>query len=324
MDSRLDAARRLDGDKRTLQRMGAGPATKTDADAARERQRRLKGIALMCGAVAGFSCIDGSAKFLNHHMDIVQVVWARYAFAFVFSLFISNPFARPALMRTGRPWLQIGRSALLVLSTGLNVIALRYLQLDQTVSIMFATPFLVAALAGPMLGEWIGPRRWAAITVGFLGVIVVMRPGFGGIHPAAALTAFGTLLYAIYIITTRILARTDSTETTLFYSNIVGVVVTTALLPFVWVTPGDLLVAVVMVTIGAFGALGHFLLIAAHRLAPAAILSPFIYSQLVWMILLGYVIFGDVPNRWTLLGAAIVIASGLYLLFRERKVKAGR
>jgi drug/metabolite transporter (DMT)-like permease len=298
------------------------PSPKPESDAARERRQRLKGIALMTGAVAGFSCIDASAKFLNNHMDIIQVVWARYAFAFVFSLFISNPFTRPALMRTGRPWLQISRSALLVLSTALNVIALRYLQLDQTVSIMFATPFLVAALAGPLLGEWIGPRRWAAISVGFLGVILVMRPGVGGIHPAAALTVVGTMLYAIYIITTRVLARTDSTETTLFYSNIVGVIATSALLPFVWTTPRDWLVAIVMIAIGGFGALGHFLLIAAHRLAPAAILSPFIYSQLVWMILLGYVVFNDVPNRWTLIGASIVIASGLYLLFRERQLKS--
>jgi drug/metabolite transporter (DMT)-like permease len=292
------------------------------SDAVRERRQRLKGIALMCGAVAGFSCIDASAKFLNHYMDIIQVVWARYAFAFVFSLTISNPFVRPALMRTSRPWLQVGRSALLVLSTALNVIALRYLQLDQTVSIMFATPFLVAALAGPLLGEWIGPRRWAAISIGFLGVILVMRPGLGGIHPAAALTVAGTLLYAVYIITTRVLARTDSTETTLFYSNIVGVIATSALLPFVWTTPRDWLVAIVMIAIGGFGALGHFLLIAAHRLAPAAILSPFIYSQLIWMILLGFLVFGDVPNRWTLLGASIVIASGLYLLFRERQLKS--
>jgi drug/metabolite transporter (DMT)-like permease len=291
------------------------------AHPARE-QRRLKGIALMCGAVAGFSCIDASAKFLISHMDIVQVVWARYAFAFIFSLFISNPFAHPALMRTSRPWLQIGRSALLVLSTALNVVALRYLQLDQTVSIMFSTPFLVAILTGPLLGEWIGPRRWAAITMGFVGVILVMRPGLGGIHPAAALTVIGTILYAVYLITTRVLSRTDSTETTVFYSNVVGFVAMSVALPLVWTTPKDAIVAVAMVAIGAFGALGHYLLIAAHRLAPAPILAPFIYSQLVWMVALGYLVFGDVPNRWTLVGASIVIASGLYLLFRERQLKS--
>jgi drug/metabolite transporter (DMT)-like permease len=298
--------------------------SKTEADFARDRQRRLRGIALMCGAVAAFSLIDATAKFLNHHMHVVEVVWARYAFAFVFSIVVSNPFTRPALMRTTRPWLQITRSAMLVVSTALNVIALIYLQLDQTVSIMFSTPFLVAALAGPMLGEWIGPRRWLAISIGFLGVVVVMRPGLGGIHPAAILTLIGTCIYAFYIISTRILARSDSTETTLFYSNIVGVIATTALLPFYWTTPTNWIVSVLMVAIGGAGAFGHFLLIAAHRLAPAAILAPFIYTQIVWMIALGYFVFGDVPNRWTLVGASIVIASGLYLLFRERKVRAAK
>ena len=289
--------------------------------AALERRQRLRGIALMCGAVAGFACIDSSAKYLNHAMDVIQVVWARYTFAFIFSTFISNPFTRPAIMRSARPWLQIGRSTLVLVSTVLNVMALRYLQLDQTVSIMFATPFLVAAMAGPLLGEWIGPRRWIAISVGFLGVIVVMRPGAGGIHPAAILSVIGTVMYAMYIISTRILARTDSTETTLFYSNVVGLVATTIALPFVWVMPTDPFVMLMMVACGGFGALGHFLLIAAHRLAPAAILSPFIYTQLMWMILLGYLFFGDVPSRWTLGGAAIVIASGLYLLYREQKVR---
>jgi hypothetical protein len=146
-------------------------------------------------------------------------------------MIVYNPITRPGLMRTTRPWLQIVRSALLVLSTALNVVALLYLQLDQTVSIMFSTPFLVALLAGPMLGEWIGWRRWIAISIGFLGVLVVMRPGVGGIHPAALLTIAGTIIYSIYNITTRILARTDSTETTLFYSNVVGFLGATALLP---------------------------------------------------------------------------------------------
>jgi drug/metabolite transporter (DMT)-like permease len=284
-----------------------------------ERRARLTGILLMMGAVATFSCIDASSKFLNAHMAVVQVVWARYTFAFLLTLIVSNPITRPGLMHTTRPALQIGRSLLLVASTALNVIALRYLQLDQTVSIMFSLPLLVALLSGPVLGEWIGPRRWAAVTVGFLGVVVVMRPGVGGIHPAAILSVLGTICYALYAITTRVLARTDMTDTTLFYSNVVGCVGTSVLLPFAWTAPDGWTVMVVMVAIGFFGAFGHFLMIAAHRLAPAPILAPFVYTQIVWMATLGYVVFGDVPSRWTLLGAAIVIASGLYLLFRERR-----
>jgi drug/metabolite transporter (DMT)-like permease len=291
------------------------PSPTPPADA---RRARLTGIALMCGAVGCFSFLDADAKYLGRHMDVLEVVWARYTFAFLFALAWYNPVTRPGMLSSARPWLQLARSALLLGSTALNFFAIKFLQLDQALTIIFATPFLVAALAGPVLGEWVGPRRWAAIGVGFLGVLVVTRPGFSAIHPAAALTACGTLCYALYSLTTRILARTDSNETTLFYSNLVGVVVMTPIVGFVWTTPDSVLIALLMLVAGALASLGHFLLIAAHRLAPASLLSPFIYSQLAWTVALGFFVFGDVPNRWTLAGAGIVIASGLYLLHRER------
>jgi drug/metabolite transporter (DMT)-like permease len=246
------------------------------------------------------------------------VVWARYTFAFIFALAWSNPITRPGMLSSARPGLQIARSALLLGSTALNFFAIKYLQLDQALTITFATPFLVAALAGPALGEWVGPRRWAAIGVGFVGVLVVTRPGFNAIHPAAALAAGAALCYALYSLATRILARTDSNETTLFYSNLVGFVAMLPIVGFVWTTPDSLLTGLLMLAAGGLASLGHYLLIAAHRLAPASVLSPFIYSQLAWTVALGFFVFGDVPNRWTLAGAGIVIASGLYLLHRER------
>ena len=232
----------------------------------------------MTGAVAALACIDTSAKYLNDHVHAVQVVWARFAVAFVLGFIVYNPWTRPGMLRTLRPGLQIGRSTLLIICTAFNVVALKYLQLDQTVSILFATPLMVALFAGPMLGEWVSLRRWIAIGVGFLGVLVVTRPGLGGIHPAALLSFIGTVLYAIYSIWTRVLSRHNSTETTLFYSNVVGVAVTTIVLPIFWTTPQSALAVLAMISVGAFGALGHFLLIAAHRLAPASVLAPFIYS----------------------------------------------
>lgn len=289
-------------------------------DALVQRRQRLIGIALMCATVACFACLDATAKYLNHHMDTMQVVWARYTGAFVLALILSNPLTKPDLLVTRRPLLQVGRSALLLGSTILNFFALRYLQLDEALSILFSTPFIVAALSGPMLGEWVGWRRWTAIGVGFSGVLLVTRPGFGGIHPAALLTLTAAICYAVYIIATRILSRTDSNETTLFYSNLVGAVVMLPVIPFVWVAPGDVATILLMIAIGALGSVGHYLLIVGHRLAPASVLAPFIYTQVIWTTALGFLVFGDVPHRWTLVGGLIVVSSGLYLLNRERKV----
>jgi drug/metabolite transporter (DMT)-like permease len=282
---------------------------------------RMTGIALMCGAVFLFAGNDAVAKYLNGHMDTVQVVWARYMSAFALAVILLDPVGRPNVMRTARPWLQLFRSALLLASTMMNFAALRYLQLDQTMAIMFSTPFLVALLGGPLLGEWIRWRRWTAIIVGFCGVLLVARPGAGGIHPAALLILAAALCYAIYTITTRLLSRTDSDETTNFYSNLVGAAVITVAVPFFWTSQSDPTIIVLMCSMGLFSGMGHYLLIRGHRLAPAAVLAPFIYTEIVWMIALGYLVFGDVPNAWTLAGVAVVIASGLYLLYRERVVK---
>jgi drug/metabolite transporter (DMT)-like permease len=279
---------------------------------------RLTGIGLMCGAVLSFACLDTIAKYLNGHMDTLQVVWARYTGAFVLALLIFNPVSRPGLMRTNRPMLQLVRSAMLLGSTIANFLAFRYLQLDQALAILFSTPFMVAILAGPVLGEWIGWRRWLAILVGFAGVLLVTRPGGGGVHWAALYSVVSAAFYALYIVATRVLSRSDSSDTTLFYSNLVGAVAMLPVLPFVWQTPNDAWIIFLMVVFGAFASFGHYLLIAAHRLAPASVLAPFIYTQLVWATGFGYVVFGDVPNGWTIAGATIVVASGLYLLHRER------
>jgi drug/metabolite transporter (DMT)-like permease len=287
----------------------------TDPNAA--RRIRLTGIALMCCAVASFSCLDTTGKYLNYHMDTIQVVWARYFFAFVLTIIPVNPLTRPGLTRTKRPYLQIGRSALLLFSTMLNLFALRWLQLDEALAILFSTPFMVAALCVPLLGETVGWRRWSAIIVGFFGVLVVARPGMGGMHPAALLSLGGSVCYAFYVISTRLLARTDSSDTTQFYTSLVGAAAMTLIVPFVWKTPDSMFIAGLMLLIGALGGGGHYILIRAHRLAPASTLAPFIYTQMLWTTTLGFLVFGDLPHRWTIVGGLIVISSGLYLLHRE-------
>ncbi|MFG1301176.1 DMT family transporter [Xanthobacter sp. V3C-3] len=280
------------------------------------------GIALMCVAVVTFAITDTMAKWLTGHINVFVVVWARYVVHFACSLLVFNPWTVPGLLRTSRPLLQVGRSAMLFLTTALNFTALQFLQLDQTVSIMFSVPFFVALFAGPILGEHVGLQRWLAILVGFAGILLVVRPGAGGIHPAAILSVGAAATYALYAISTRMLARTDSSQTTLFYSSLVGSVAASLPLPFVWETPHEPLVFASMLSLGIIAGFGHFLLILAHKRAPAATLAPYIYTQILSMIALGWLVFGQMPSLWTLGGAGIVIASGIYLLVMEARNRA--
>ncbi|MBI2715373.1 MAG: DMT family transporter [Rhizobiales bacterium] len=295
------------------------PNTKT-SDIAHQRRQRLIGIALMCGAVALFAVLDTTAKYLNTQMDAMQITWARYTSALVLTLIVSNPLTHTDLLRTRSPKLQIARSVLLVASSALNFLALRWLQLDEALSIIFTFPFIVAIASGPLLGEWIGWRRWCAIGFGFGGVLLIARPGFGGMHPAALISLAATICYGFYAVITRIVSRVDSNQTSLFYANCIGALVMLPVIPFVWQAPSNWAIALLMMATGVLGSLGHFFLIAGHRLAPASVLSPFVYTQLIWVVILGYLVFDHVPTGWTMAGAAMVIASGLYLLHRERRV----
>lgn len=274
----------------------------------------------MCCAVALFACLDTTAKYLNTEMDSLQIAWARYTSAFVLTLLVSNPIRQPALLKSGSFKLQLVRSLLLVSSTALNFLALRYMQLDEVLSIIFTFPFIVAIASGPMLGEWIGWRRWTAICAGFGGVLLITRPGLTGFNPAALFSLLATICYGLYAVITRIVSRTDSNQTSLFYANFIGALVMLPVIPFVWQTPTSWVVVLMMMGTGVLGSLGHFCLISGHKLAPASVLSPFIYTQLIWVVILGFLVFDHVPNTWTMAGAAIVIGSGLYLLYRERRL----
>ncbi|MFC7398651.1 DMT family transporter [Chelatococcus sp. GCM10030263] len=281
---------------------------------------RLVAIAFALAAVLGFACIDTSGKWLNQYMDPLQTVWVRYFGSVVFVLALVNPLGRPRIFVTRAPGLQATRSLLLLVSTILNFWALVYLQLSEMSAISFSAPLMVALLAGPLIGEWAGPRRLAAIAVGFLGVLVITRPGLGGFQPAALLSVASACASAGYTLTTRMLAARDPPETTMVYSGAAGVVLLTPIIPFIWTEPASLLIWGVMVLCGFAGAVGHWFLILACRHAPAPVLAPFSYTHIIWATLLSYWVFGQVPDAMTLVGAGIVIASGLYLLHRERIV----
>lgn len=295
------------------------PETKLEAPRPRSAARdRLVGIALIAGALVCFSCLDAIAKWLGGELHPLQVTWARYTASVLIVFAFINPWTHPGVLATKRPWLQSVRSLLLLGSTAFNFFALQHLQLAETMSIMFMAPFLVALISVPLLGEWIGRRRLLVICVGFLGVLIVLRPGLGGLPVAAVLSVLGAFCYAVYSITTRMLAASDSTETTMVYSGLAGTLALTPVLGLFWTPPASAATWLLMALMGGFAALGHWLLIKAHRLAPAAILAPFIYSQIVWMVLLGWLVFGQLPDRWTFIGGAIVVACGVYLILHER------
>ena len=285
-----------------------------------EESSRLKAIGLMCAAISLFALLDSTGKYLVTvlGMPLFQVVWMRFVSHGVLNVVIFGPQTVARALRANKPWLQILRSIFLFSSTAFNFAALRYLQLDQSVTIFFLTPFLVSILAGPLLGEWIGWRRLVAVMVGFSGVILVVRPGFGGIHWAASYSFLAMISYVLYTITTRYLARYDETIVTQVYSPIAGMVGFAPLALSVWVWPESWTTMLLMVSTGVWGGISHYLLIIAHRRAPAPVLAPFTYIGLIFQITLGYLVFGDVPSAWTAAGGAVIVGSGLYILHRER------
>lgn len=280
--------------------------------------RNLAGIALTVIGVLCFSGLDASAKWLNHSLSPLQTVAVRYIGSFLVIAPFLNPWRRPGILRTHHLALQCSRALCLLLATVCSFSALRYLSLTLLTSITFTSPLIVALIAGPFLGERIGPRRVVAVLAGFAGVLVVTRPFGGALHPAALLAVINASACAFYYIMTRRLAAHDPTETTMFYTGFVGALACAPFVPFVWTTPTAPRIWLVMLALAGLGALAHWLLILAHKRAPASVLAPFFYAQLLGATGLGWLVFGEIPDRWTIVGGLIVISSGLYLVYRER------
>ncbi len=277
---------------------------------------RLRGIALVLVTVAIFSCLDTMSKYLSQIYPVPGLVWFRYLVHLLLMLAILGPRLRWRLIRSAHPVLQIGRSLLLLLATYLFFSALRVMPLAEAAAISFISPLLVTVLSVPLLGETIGPRRFAAVGVGFLGVLIILRPGGHLLSPAALLPLGNAFAYSLYQIITRKLSATEDPYATLFYTAIVGTVGTTLALPLGFAMPHGLHI-LMLLAMGSFGGFGHFLLIKAFRDAPASLLAPFSYSQLIYSTCLGYLVFGDFPDTWTLVGMAVIVGSGIYVGYRE-------
>lgn len=278
-----------------------------------------------------FVTMDTLAKFLVQSFSPFQVVWARFFFhMFWLVLFLRRDFLSSFL--TGSIKLQLMRSACLVLTTSLFFSGLRTTELSTATAIMFLSPIFVTLLAIPLLGEQVGIRRLSGVLIGFLGALIIVYPHDGGCQAADLIAAaevkswlpeVGHILLicaaatnAIYQILTRKLRVVDSSTTTLLYSGVVGVVVMSAYAPTVWHQP-DTFQWGLMIVVGLLGCTSHFCLIRAFRSAPASLVVPFSYSSLIWATLFGFAVFGALPDRWTLIGASLIIASGLYIFYRE-------
>jgi drug/metabolite transporter (DMT)-like permease len=279
-----------------------------------------RGILWMLLTTLLFVSMDALAKQLLQTYPVSQVVWARYMFhVLLLALYLRRRL--PVVMCTGRLGLQLLRSVFLLGATGLFFTALAFIPLAEASAIMFVAPILVTGLSLPLLGEHVGPRRWASVVVGFAGAMIIIRPG-GGAMDAAALFALGAASsYALYQITTRLLAHSDRPLTTLAYSALVGALASSMVVPFFWVVPGPA-GWLGMVGLGLFGGTGHFALIKAFESAPAATITPFGYAALIWATLYGFVLFDDLPDLGTVVGAAIIAASGLYIFHCERAARA--
>lgn len=263
-----------------------------------------------------FVALDTTAKFLTTRLPVEQVVWARFAFHFLLVALLLAPQGLPAFKST-RPGLQIGRSFFMFGANVCFFFAIKSMALVDASAIVFSGPLFVTALSVPLLGEQVGLRRWLAVGVGFVGALVIIRPGADLFSSVAMLPLLAALSFAFYQIFTRKLATHDSPMTTLLYTSVFGTVCTSLYIPFKWVPP-DALSWTLMLVAGLFGAFGQLALIKAIRLAPVSTVAPFNYLGLLWASVLGFIFFGDLPDRYTLLGAAIVAGSGLYILHRER------
>lgn len=277
-----------------------------------------RGIVLILMANLLFAGMDAVSKTLIVDYPVGQILWVRYAFFAAFATALSFRSGGPmAGFRARRPVLNLLRAGLLLAEIACFVLAFRYLPLADTHAIAAVYPLMITALSALVLGEYVGPRRWAAVAVGFVGILVILRPGMGVFDPAALLPLLGAALFAIYQILTKIVARTDGLVTILLYTGWLGFAATSLIGPLQW-TPPDLQGWILLPVAGALGVVGHLILIKALEAAPASVLQPFNYTLLLWATTVGYLLFGDLPDGITVAGAAIVVASGLYTWWRER------
>lgn len=279
----------------------------------------LFGMTLMMAAMFIVPFIDGIAKYLSASYPLIQLVWARYFFHLLLMLPLTLYYHGARSLRPAATPLQLLRGGFLLGSTGFFFAALAYMPIADALALIFISPFVVTLLSALVLGEHVGPRRWTAVVIGFMGALIIIRPGLGVFNAASVLALSAGVCYALYIVTTRQLANAGIPPLiSLSATGVIGVIVMSCLLPFGWRTPtgADL---IWMAAMGMVAASGHFLITKSLQHAPASQLAPLSYSEIVMATLIGYIVFGDFPDGWTWLGMAVIISSGVYISWRERQ-----
>lgn len=279
------------------------------------------GILLMCAATLCFALLDANSKYLSQTFNVPLLVWARYSFHCLLMLVFLAPRLRWRLLFTRRPIMQVSRGLLLVAVTGCAMAAFQVMPLAETTALLFISPLLVALLAGPLLQEAVTRARWLAALAGFLGVLLVARPGGALTWQGLTFVLVAAVCYALYQIQTRQLSASEDTWTLLFYTALIGTLTMSLALPLIWHGPAPSLAQTLHIaSLGIFGGGGHWLLIRAFRHAPATTLAPFLYVQLPVAGLFGWLWYDHLPDSAGLTGMALIVASSLALALHERRM----
>jgi drug/metabolite transporter (DMT)-like permease len=281
-----------------------------------------RAVLLLLAAILLFTVLDTLAKHLSAEYHVVQVLWARYAFHVAWLLPLLRGRRLLQYARTSELSIQLARGFLLLGTTGIFFTAISFIPLADAVAIEFIAPLFVVAFSIPFLGERVGARRWVAVLVGFLAALIIIRPGLGVLHPAALLLLVSSAFFALYQIATRRLTAEDHPLTTLIYTGGFGAVVMSLAVPFFWTAP-TLADWGLMAAMGAVGVVSNLAVIKAFENAPASFLAPIMYAQILTATALGYAVFGDFPDRFTILGSAVIVACGLYVTYREARLERG-
>jgi drug/metabolite transporter (DMT)-like permease len=279
----------------------------------------LRGILLMCAGVSLFPLMNAEVKLLTARYPVIEITWARFTGHLIVMLIVFWPRYGRRLIATRRPLVQIARSLLMLLSNGIFVFAIGTVPLATASAIGFTSPLIVTALSVPLLREQVGWRRWSAVLVGFCGALLIIRPGTGLHDPAVLLLLASSAAYALYQIATRWVMAYDSPATGIIFAALFGSLGTSLVLPFIFVMPKSFFDLAMLLSLGCLGGLGHFLVIKAFQAAPASVIAPLGYIELIGTGTLGYLIFANFADSLTWVGALIIIASGLYIAMRERK-----